>query len=63
MIAKIFTFLLLVFSNMSLYYFVVQLEPQIDYRILFIVVRAMLVTSLLMQALTAGGFMKGEKLW
>ncbi|QRR00621.1 hypothetical protein [Dyadobacter sandarakinus] len=63
MIAKVFTFLLLVVTNISLYYFAVQLEPQVDYRILFILVRAMLVTSLLMQVLTATGFMKEEKLW
>jgi hypothetical protein len=62
MLNKIFTFLLLVISNMLLYHFVVILEPQIDYRITFILVRAVLVTSLLMQVLTATGFMKEENL-
>jgi hypothetical protein len=35
----------------------------VDYRAVFIVLRAMLVTSVLMQVLTATGFMKEEKLW
>ncbi|MGV3601168.1 MAG: hypothetical protein ACO1N1_08180 [Dyadobacter fermentans] len=63
MLSKILLFVLLVATNISLYYFVVILEPQADYRALFIVVRAMLVTSMLMQLLTATGFMKEEKLW
>jgi len=63
MLSKILLFVLLVVTNISLYYFVVILEPQVDYRMLFIVVRAMLVTSILMQFLTATGFMKEEKLW
>ncbi len=63
MISKIFTFILLAMSNILLYYLVIVLEPQTDYRILFILVRAMLVTSILMQVLTATGFMKEEKLW
>lgn len=63
MLNKILLFALLVSTNISLYYFVTVLEPQVDYRALFIVVRAMLVTSMLMQLLTATGFMKEEKLW
>lgn len=63
MLNKILLFVLLVVTNISLYYFVVILEPQVDYRAVFIVVRAMLVTSMLMQLLTATGFMKEEKLW
>ncbi|WP_143828823.1 hypothetical protein [Dyadobacter fermentans] len=63
MLSKILLFVLLVATNISLYYFVVILEPQADYRAIFIVVRAMLVTSMLMQLLTATGFMKEEKLW
>ena len=63
MFSKFFTFLLLAMSNILLYYLVIVLEPQVDYRALFIVVRAMLVTSILMQVLTATGFMKEEKLW
>ena len=63
MISKFFTFLLLAMSNILLYYLVIVLEPQTDYRMLFILVRAMLVTSILMQILTATGFMKEEKLW
>ncbi|KQS30757.1 MULTISPECIES: hypothetical protein [Dyadobacter] len=63
MISKIFTFLVLAMSNILLYYLVIVLEPQADYRAMFIVVRAMLVTSILMQILTATGFMKEEKLW
>lgn len=63
MLNKILLFVLLVSTNISLYYFVTILEPQVDHRALFIVVRAMLVTSMLMQLLTATGFMKEEKLW
>lgn len=63
MFNKIFTFLLLAMSNIILYYFAIVLEPQVDYRALFIVVRAVLVTSMLMQLLIATGFMKEEKLW
>jgi hypothetical protein len=63
MLTKILLFVLLVVTNISLYYFVVILEPQVDCRAVFIVVRAMLVTSVLMQVLTATGFMKEEKLW
>ncbi|WP_439554931.1 hypothetical protein [Dyadobacter sp.] len=63
MINKIFVFLVLAMSNILLYYLVIVLEPQADYRAMFIVVRAMLVTSILMQILTATGFMKEEKLW
>ncbi|TLV03723.1 hypothetical protein [Dyadobacter luticola] len=63
MFSKFFTFLVLAMSNILLYYLVIVLEPQVDYRALFIVVRAMLVTSILMQVLTATGFMKEEKLW
>lgn len=63
MLNKILLFVLLVVTNISLYYFVVILEPQVDYRAVFIVVRALLVTSVLMQVLTATGFMKEEKLW
>lgn len=63
MLNKVLLFVLLVVTNISLYYFVVILEPQVDYRAAFIVVRAMLVTSMLMQVLTATGFMKEEKLW
>ncbi len=63
MLTKILLFVLLVVTNISLYYFVIILEPQADYRAVFIVVRAMLVTSVLMQVLTATGFMKEERLW
>ena len=56
MLNKILLFVLLVVTNISLYYFVVILEPQVDYRAIFIVVRALLVTSVLMQVLTATGF-------
>lgn len=63
MLNKVLLFVLLVATNISLYYVVIVLEPQVDYRALFIVIRAMLVTSVLMQVLTASGFMKEEKLW
>lgn len=63
MLTKVLLFVLLVVTNISLYYFVIILEPQVDHRAVFIVVRAMLVTSVLMQVLTATGFMKEEKLW
>lgn len=63
MLNKVLLFVLLVATNISLYYFVIILEPRVDYRAVFIVVRAMLVTSVLMQVLTATGFMKEERLW
>ncbi|WP_229212954.1 hypothetical protein [Dyadobacter soli] len=63
LLKKFLLFVLLVATNISLYYSVIILEPQVDYRVVFIVVRAMLVTSVLMQVLTATGFMKEEKPW
>lgn len=63
MIAKIFTFLALASSNILLYYFLILLGPEPDYKLLFVLVRAILVTSVLMQVLTACGFFKNQKLW
>jgi hypothetical protein len=63
MIAKIFTFIALASSNILLYYFLIVLEPEPDYKLLYILVRAVLVTSVLMQVLTAFGFFKNQKLW
>jgi hypothetical protein len=63
MIAKIFTFVALTSSNLLFYYCLLLLEPEADYRLLFTLVRAMFVTSLLMQVLTVCGFFKGQKLW
>jgi hypothetical protein len=63
MFGKFFTFLLLAVSNIALYYFAILLEPQQDFRMLFILVRAVLVTSLLMQVLTASGIARTERLW
>jgi len=63
MIAKIFTFIALASSNILLYYFLILLEPDPAYRLLFVLVRAVLVTSMLMQVLTACGFFKDQKLW
>ena len=63
MFGKFFTFLLLAVSNIALYYFAVQLEPQQDFRLLFILVRAVLITSVLMQVLIASGIAKAVRLW
>ncbi|TDE14410.1 hypothetical protein [Dyadobacter psychrotolerans] len=63
MIAKIFTFVALTSSNILLYYFLILLEIEPDYKLLFVLVRAVLVTSILMQVLTAFGFFKNQKFW
>jgi len=63
MIAKIFTFIALASSNILLYYFLIVLQSEPDYKLLYILVRAVLVTSVLMQVLTAFGFFKNQELW
>ncbi|REA57402.1 hypothetical protein DSL64_23910 [Dyadobacter luteus] len=63
MVAKILTSIGLASSNILLYYFLMQLEVIPGYKLLFILVRAVFITSILMQSLVACGFFKGQKLW